>query len=406
MRLLHTADWHLGVRLRGRSRHEEQRAALEEICRIAESESIDAVILAGDVYDGYSPPAESESLYYETITRLSDKGRRGVVVIAGNHDSPDRLMASNPVVHQAGISTLGYPRTTPSQFEGSGSGFACIESAPSFARYRLASSEVLSLIALPYPSESRLRELLAEGVDDDTQRQANYITLLRQFMEETSQRFEHGGANIVVSHLFVVGGGESGVERPIQVGGAYSVPVDAFPANASYVALGHLHRPQEFQGKGDGVIRYSGSIIQQSFSEAEQEKSVTIVEVTNGRAEHIPVPLTSGRPLLKIAATTTDEVEHRLAAAPPGAWLSVSLSLSLVATEPVGVDYLETIQRIHNGIVEFNVQYERPDQLTQPPASILSLSTEEQFRRYVETRFNEPCDPEVIQLLNQLLINN
>ncbi len=398
MRLLHTADWHLGVRLRGRNRHEEQRAALEEICEIAESEAVDGVILAGDVYDGYSPPAESESLYYETISRLSNKGRRGVVVIAGNHDSPDRLMASNPMTHQVGISTLGYPRTEPLLFDGPG--FACIESGASFARYRLATSEILSLIALPYPSESRLRELLAEKVDDDEERHNNYVTLLTEFMAETSRRFEPDGANIVVSHLFVAGGGESGVERPIQVGGAYSVPTDAFPSNASYVALGHLHRPQEFQGRGDGFIRYSGSILQQSFSECDQEKSVTIVDITNGRATHRTIALSIARPLKKITATTIEELESSLASAPTSAWLSVSL----ISNEPIGVDYFETINRLHKGIVEFIPHYNRPEAEEQHPESIISLSTEEQFRRYVETRFNEPCDESVVRLLMKFMV--
>src|SRR5689334_21764985 len=109
MKILHTADWHLGRRLEGRSRHDEQSRVLDEICDIAAEEDVDAVLIAGDIFDSYNPPAESESLFYSTMTRLSDGGRCAVIVIAGNHDSPDRLIASNPYARVLGISTLGYP---------------------------------------------------------------------------------------------------------------------------------------------------------------------------------------------------------------------------------------------------------------------------------------------------------
>ena len=134
MKILHTADWHLGRKLEGRSRHLEQVAVLAEIVGIAEQEQVDAVLIAGDIFDTYNPPAESEALFYETMARLADGGRRAVVVLAGNHDSPDRLIASSPYARALGICTLGYPKDVPHLYDGGSGRTACVESAPSFVK--------------------------------------------------------------------------------------------------------------------------------------------------------------------------------------------------------------------------------------------------------------------------------
>ncbi|MCB0293286.1 MAG: exonuclease subunit SbcD, partial [Calditrichaeota bacterium] len=100
MKILHTADWHLGKRLERFSRLEEQREVLEEICGIAEQEAVDAVIIAGDIYDTFNPASEAVELFYKTVKRLADEGRRAVVAIAGNHDSPDRFAAPEPLARE------------------------------------------------------------------------------------------------------------------------------------------------------------------------------------------------------------------------------------------------------------------------------------------------------------------
>nr|MDH3162994.1 exonuclease subunit SbcD [Bacillus licheniformis] len=148
MRILHTADWHLGKTLEGRSRLKEQEDFLEELARIVKDEKIDAVIMAGDAFDTVNPPALAEQLFYESLSALSDKGNRPVVVIAGNHDNPDRLSAASPLTTDHGIHLIGYPRTAPVDIEVASSG------------------EILSVAALAYPSESRLNEVLSETFDE------------------------------------------------------------------------------------------------------------------------------------------------------------------------------------------------------------------------------------------------
>lgn len=401
MRILHTADWHLGRRLEGRSRHEEQERVLGEICRIVDDEAIDAVIVAGDVFDAYNPPAESEALFYRTMTRLSDGGRRAVVVIAGNHDSPDRLIASDPYARALGITTIGYPKDIPALYDAGSDRVACIEAAPSFIRLRLPrSGELLNVLALPYPSESRLRELLAADVENEEQANIHYNHRVRAFLEDCGRRFDANQANLITSHLFVAGGEECESERPIQVGGLYTIDPSSFPSSAGYVALGHLHRAQTLQGREGIPVRYSGSILQYSFSESEQQKSVTMLEWGDRGFTHTAIPLREGRMLRRwVIDGGLPELERRLAETDRADLLSIMVTLH----EPPALDYMSNLRRAHPGIVICNTRYYRlTDESGESSADIESLPLDEQFRRFVDARFNEPCGNEVLKLFLEL----
>ena len=117
MKILHTADWHLGKKLEGISRLQEQRAVLEEICAIADHEAVDAVLVAGDLFDTFNPSSEAEELLYKTLKQLSRNGTRAVVAIAGNHDSPERIEAPDPLARACGIIFAGYPNSIVPPFE-------------------------------------------------------------------------------------------------------------------------------------------------------------------------------------------------------------------------------------------------------------------------------------------------
>ncbi|MDB5034252.1 MAG: Nuclease SbcCD subunit [Chlorobi bacterium] len=373
---------------------------MDEICRIADEEAVDAIIIAGDVFDAYNPPAESESLFYRTMTRLADGGRRGIVVIAGNHDSPDRLIASDPYARALGITTLGYPKDIPALYDAGKARTACVESAQSFIRLRLPRAErILNLLALPYPSESRLKELLTDDVANEEQASVDYNRRVREFMAQGAARFRDGEANIVASHLFVSGGQESDSERQIQVGGVYTVEPLSFPAS-SYVALGHLHREQEMRGVNDTCIRYAGSVLQYSFSEAGQKKSVTIVELRDGKISHYPIPLSGGRMLRRWQiGNGIEELERRLAEVDAADWLSVALVLD----EPLEPDYLNNLRRAHPGLINCTCAYrwESGDPNGAAPDAV-PVTIEEQFRRFVRARYEEPCNDEVLRLFLEL----
>ncbi|MCE2503836.1 MAG: exonuclease subunit SbcD [Chlorobi bacterium] len=398
MKLLHTADWHLGRKLEGRDRIDEQRDVVDEICQIAEAEDVDGILLAGDVYDAFNPPAEAEKLYYETVARLSDGGRRAVVVIAGNHDNPERLKASDPYGRALGVITLGFPHDEPKLFDRGSGRVACIESATSFLRLRLRNDETIGVLALPYPSESRLRKVLTAHIDD-REGQANYNRYLHQFMTDAALNFRKDEPSLVMSHLFVAGGQETDSERPIQVGGAYSVDTMSFPAEASYVALGHLHRPQNFEGPNGLPIRYAGSPLQYSFSEAEQEKSVTILEFDGSECSHRTVPLRSGRQLVKREGLKgREELDEFLDKADPEAWVTFSVLLS----EALEIGAVEEILKQHPRILDPIFRHDVSTGENEEKESLRALPLDEQFRRYVRSRGEEPND-EIVEMFMEIV---
>jgi exonuclease SbcD len=399
-RILHTADWHLGRRLEGRSRHDEQAAVLDEICRIADDERVDVVLIAGDVFDSFVPPAESEALFYRTMARLADGARRAVVVLAGNHDSPDRLIAADPYARALGITTLGYPKDRPELYDAGAERVACIAAAASTVTLRLPRAKrPLTILALPYPSESRLREVLTERLDDDALAARDYNRRIAAFMGDAARGFDDGATAIIASHLFVTGGVECESERQIQVGGAYAVDAASFPAEAAYVALGHLHRPQEQHGTKDRPIRYSGSILQYSFSEAEQAKSVTIVDVDENGATHREVVLGAGRRLFRWHDVKgLSELEARLADADPQGWFSIVVEVD----EPIAPDYVAGLREQHPGIVNCIPHYRLDDSSASGAERLADLGLEEQFRRFVESRYHEPVSDAVMRLFLEL----
>jgi DNA repair protein SbcD/Mre11 len=400
IRILHTADWHLGRRLEGRPRHDEQVAVLDEICGIADSEKVDVVLIAGDVFDAFVPPAEAEALFYKTMARLADGARRAVVVLAGNHDSPDRLIASDPYARALGITTIGYPKDLPECYDAGKDRVAVTASAPSIVTLRLPRSrQPMTILALPYPSESRLREVLTERLDDEAGAARDYNARIAGFMRDAARSFHPEGVSVVASHLFVKDSVECESERQIQVGGAYSVDPLSFPGEAAYVALGHLHRPQEQHGVNDLAVRYSGSILQYSFSEAEQRKFVTIVDIDDNGATHREVPLGAGRTLynwqnLKSLA----ELEAKLAAGDPGAWYSITVEVD----EPITPEYLANLRAQHPGIVNCIPRYRLDDGESDTTVRLADLTIEEQFRRYIESRYNEPVNDAVMRLFLEL----
>ena len=278
MRILHTADWHLGKTLEGRSRLPEQEQFLDELCEIVDQEKVDVIIMAGDAFDTVNPPASAEQLFYETLARLADKGKRQVIVIAGNHDNPDRLTAATPLAREQGITLLGSPTTA------------------GVSQYISSCGQQLNIAALPYPSESRLKELLEESWSEELLR-AQYDLRIRALFGDLTRCFSDRAVNIAMSHIFVAGGDPSDSERPIEVGGAYTVSPASLPSNAQYVALGHLHRPQTMT-KANTIARYSGSPIAYSFSEAGYAKSVSLVEIHPGQPAQLnELHLRSGKPL-------------------------------------------------------------------------------------------------------------
>lgn len=397
MRVLHTADWHLGRTLEGRDRRPEQEQFVNELGELAEREKVDLVLLAGDAFDSSNPPAWAEELFYAGLDRLSANGRRAVVVIAGNHDSPERLRAAGPLAHRQGICLLGLPSEVLEVQAGdrsrvrrtaAGRGWLELELPGGLPRARV--------VALPYPSEARLAELLSEDIDDPTRAKA-YSDRIAGLFHQVAAEFRPDTVNLLTSHLFVRGGEESGSERPIQVGGACAVDAAAFPAATQYVALGHLHRAQNVSARMPA--RYSGSPIAHSFSEAGQEKSVTLIDLTPGApAQCHTVPLSSGRPLVRWQAL--DGVAQVLAwleeGRDPAAWID----LEIYSNGPLELSQIHEFRRRHSGIVHIRPVY---PELQPAMAEETLFDRQELFRRFYHERMGHEPEPELLDLFSELL---
>ncbi|MDF2890026.1 MAG: sbcD, partial [Clostridia bacterium] len=146
MKILHTSDWHLGKTLENISRIEEQRQFIDELCDIAEKEQIDLVLIAGDIFDTYNPSSAAEELFYEAIDRLNNKGQRSLVIIAGNHDSPDRLCAASPLAYKNGVILLGYPGSNAGDYKTEGSQIKVIDSGAGWLELKLPQYEYNAVI--------------------------------------------------------------------------------------------------------------------------------------------------------------------------------------------------------------------------------------------------------------------
>ena len=345
MRILHTSDWHLGRNLEGRSRLPEQEQFMDELVTIVMDEDIQVILVAGDVFDTYNPSADAENLFYDALERLSDNGKRAIVVIAGNHDSPDRLHAANPLALKHGISLFGYPgeRLTVGTTPG---GVERISAGPGWVELTVPGSNEKALIyALPYPSESRLNEVLTEKLDD-LSGQIAYSERIGGLFNEADQIFRLDAVNLVVAHLFVRGGLESESER--QLGGALAVSPQAMPKGAQYIALGHLHRPQTVNHMPQ-TCRYSGSPLSFSFSEADQQKEVVIVDVIPcGPAKTRSINLSCGKPLKRWRANNV--AEARLWLTEPSN-LEAWVELEIMADRPLEIFELAELRKTHSGII-------------------------------------------------------
>lgn len=273
MKFIHTSDWHIGKNLEGHSRLEEQEKFCDDFVKIVEENNIDMVIIAGDVYDTSNPPAGAETLFYKTICRLADDGNRCVLVIAGNHDNPERLSAVSPLAKEQGIIILGYPlsSTTESKYKG----FEITEAGKGYLKLKIG-DEKATIITLPYPSEKRLNDAI-RNVDDENELQKNYSNKVGDIFRKLEENFEDDSINIAVSHLFVSGGDPSDSERQIQLGGSLVVDKHDLPQKAQYTALGHLHKPQKASERLN--VYYSGSPLQYSVKERIYAKGANIVEI-------------------------------------------------------------------------------------------------------------------------------
>jgi len=295
MRFLHTSDWHVGKTLKTRSRLDEHAAVLKEILGIAQKEKVDAVLVTGDLFDSAAPQPDAERLVYDFFSDLCGL-RIPAIIIGGNHDHPRRLRAIREILFRLDIHVRPEPARPDS------GGIVTVTRGVETAR----------IAALPFVTVGRISDA-AKLLAPEAERFQDYAERIGAMAEALSQSFSPQTINLFLAHLFVDNSITCGSERDIHVAKPYAVSAQRFPSTAHYIALGHLHRPQEIAAPAPTY--YAGSPLQLDFGEEGQEKRVVIIDAHPGKPANISsIPLASGRTLRSIAGSL-EELESAAGAA-------------------------------------------------------------------------------------------
>ena len=300
MRILHTADWHLGARLVERDRLPEHAAFLDWLVETLRAEKIDALLLSGDVFDAANPPQDAVGLYFDFLKRLADLRSVKSVITGGNHDSASHLNAPRELLKRFEVHVFGH------------------------AGENIVDLGDAVVAAVPFLRERDLRQASVSEAMTDVQAQVRAAIRSHYTAQLAACRTCAGKRPVIaMGHLTVLGATTSDSERDIHVGNLGAVGADVF-AGFDYTALGHLHRPQKVAGLE--TVRYSGSPVALSFSEAADKKSAVVLDTHGMKIELIPVPAT--RVLTRVSVSRAT-LAADLANVPAASWAEITVKLDV-----------------------------------------------------------------------------
>jgi exonuclease SbcD len=378
-RLLHTADWHVGKSLLGVSRDQEHRAVLTEIRDVAADQTVDAVLVAGDLFDQANPSAEASRIVYEGLLALREAVDT-VVVVAGNHDSPKRWTSVRDLLDVAGIHVMA--EVAPPEMGGG-------------VVFTARDGTECELVGLPWVFERRLvRTARALGLTPPE----SHADGMRSVLEALAATGRCDGPTVLVGHAHVEGAA-LGTGRRLVAGTSCAIPASAFPDSLAYVALGHVHRPQALPAAGPAT-HYSGSPLQLDFGEAGDQKSVRVVDVEHDEAVAIrEVPLSAGRRLVALHGTL-EELEARSAQVGEDCWLALTVRCS--RAEPGLADRVREF--CPQALAVHLDPTERPAAARRGRPSLRGLGPRDLFRRYlVEARGEASPSDADLDLFEEML---
>ena len=281
MRILHTADWHIGQRLYEQRRIDEHRQFLDWLLETIKCKKVELLLVSGDIFDTSLPSAEATTLYYDFLCKFFQETKAYAVITAGNHDSPLHLEAPKEFLKLGRIHVVGHADDE----EGVSLVDKCVITFPCPKNPRVA------VAAVPYLSANELSHI---SFETEVKKAERYREQLKKFYQQCVDAMPAELPKILMGHLFVHNGKRSDSERELQIGGATAICVEDFPKGVDYVALGHLHRPQEISG-ASYPVRYSGSPLPLRFDEATYRKKVCLLDVSgagnSSDVEEIEVPV-------------------------------------------------------------------------------------------------------------------
>lgn len=378
MRILHTSDWHVGRAVRRQSRDDEHRAVLSEMADLVREEGIDLVLVAGDIFDHQSPSASAEEIVYEALLRLTQVGAQ-VVMIAGNHDHADRLEAVRPLLKLANI----HAGTKLQRPEDGG----CID-------VTVRSGETARVALMPWPSRGRIvsaEDLMTSGQADH---QGQYSERCARILRTLCGSFSPQTVNLLMAHLVITGAMVGGGERSSEMNEDYWVPPETLNLNAQYVALGHIHKPQQLNLMWPAW--YCGSPLQLDFGEEKDTKGVVVFDAKPGVSVDTPhfVALKSGRRMQTVHGT----VQQLTARAATGEFGDAFLRVFV--TEPARAGLAEEVREILPNAVE--VKLDVPDSEGGPSlASREGMTPHDLLATYFEQA--KVRDESALKLFDELL---
>ena len=365
MIFLHTSDWHLGATGGERDLWDDQKYFIDAICGIVREKRVDAVLLAGDVYDRSVPAASAIGLYDYAMNRLCGELGVKVLTIAGNHDSAERLASCAGLLDKAGLYLQGAAQREPRVVE-------------------FADSQVFFL---PWMTEEKIKSLYPEDRDGVT----GLTDAYRVAVNHMREKFIPGKHHLLLSHAFITNAETSTSDRAAEIGFATQVPASVFEG-FDYVALGHIHKPQQV----NPFIRYSGSPMAYSFGKEErQEKSVTLIDTASMTQQVVPLPL------LHRWTTLTDCYEALLAGEYPEEIRQGYVRLNVTDTA-VGLDMLSRLRQVYpNALVVAGKTYDGEDTtitLTMEQLEQMESDPAEVFKSFCREEMGQEATDHFLQL--------
>lgn len=368
MIFLHTSDWHLGAMGGEQDLSEDQKFFIDAICGIVQVRKVDAVLLAGDVYDRSVPPASAIELYDYAMARLCEELGVKVLTIAGNHDSAARLGSCARLLDKAGLYVQGAAQREPRTVE-------------------LGDSQVF---LLPWITEEKVKSLYPEERDSITSLTEAYRVVANHMRE----KFIPGKRHLVLSHAFLTNAETSTSDRAAEIGFATQVSASVFEG-FDYVALGHIHKPQQVNDS----VRYSGSPMVYSFGREEgQQKSVTLLDTETMTQEVVPLPL------LHRWTTLTDTYETLLTGDYPEEVKDGYVRLNVTDTA-VGLEMLSRLRQVFpHALVVAGKSYDGDDTtitLTMEQLEQMESDPAEVFQSFCREEMGQEATAHFLQLFAQ-----
>lgn len=370
MRILHTSDWHIGKSDGEQSLLKDQRYFIDSICAIAEEENIDAVIIAGDVYDRQIASSEAVNLYDYAMTKLCKGLRKKVMIVAGNHDSAERLSTCSDLLRSAGLYISGSLKRDPDR----------------------VSFDGVDLYLLPWFTTEKAKSVFPEQSDTID----SYEDAYKAVLNTIKSTFDTSKKHILVSHAFITDSETSTSDRAAEIGSATQVSASLFDG-FDYVALGHIHKPQDV----NSFIRYSGTPMPYSFGKEErQEKSVTVIDTDTLSREIISVPLLHKR--TTISGTYEELLDAKCAEEVRTGYVRLEVTDSYI-----GLQTLSELKAVYPNMIEIQGKtYDSGDStvtLTLEELRRIESEPIEVFKQFCKDEIGEESDEHKIELFRQAI---